>query len=72
MKKVVRYLLNREVAVSEFPWQEEGEVCARLLTDNDWAGANRQRKSTSGGVVIGQTLYPNVVCIPRCFRDEFC
>jgi hypothetical protein len=50
LKKVVRYLLNREVVVWEFPWQVEGEVQANLLTDSDWGGTNKDRKSTSGGV----------------------
>ena len=50
MKKVVRYLLNREVVIWEFPWQKERDVRASLLTDSDWGGANKERKSTSGGV----------------------
>jgi hypothetical protein len=48
MKRVVRYLINRERIVWEFHWQDEVDRCY-LITDSDWGGSSKDRKSTSGG-----------------------
>ncbi len=49
MKKVVRYLLNREKVVWQYEWQEPTKK-SRVITDSDWGGSAKDRKSTSGGV----------------------
>ena len=40
----------------ECPWQDEREATAiKIQVDNDWAGCERTRRSTSGGcIVVGQ------------------
>ena len=43
-------MLNREAVVWEFPWQQESDVYANLMTDSDWGGSDKDRRSTSGGV----------------------
>ena len=49
LKKIARFLINRERTVWEFRWQEE---CERswVVSDSDWGGNRKDRKSTSGGV----------------------
>ena len=46
---MVRYLVGREAVVWKFDWQEEVE-CSEVLTDSDWGGNSKDRRSTSGGV----------------------
>ena len=48
MKRVARYLLNREKVVWGYVWQEEVGK-SYVITDSDWGGTSRERKSTSGG-----------------------
>ena len=49
MKKVARYLVDREAVIWKFGWQEEGKF-SYVMSDSDWGGNSRDRKSTSGGV----------------------
>ena len=49
LKKVARYLLNREKVVWEFELQDEPKF-SHTVGDSDWGGNVRDRKSTSGGV----------------------
>ena len=49
MKKVVRYLVWRKRVVWRFCWQEEPRG-SYVVTDSDWGGTKRDRRSTSGGV----------------------
>ena len=49
MKKVARYLFNRERIVWRFDWQNEPSHCY-VASDSDWGGNVKDRKSTSGGV----------------------
>ena len=50
MKKLARYMLHFEAAVSEHAWQDESEMVEKG-TDSDWAGCPRTRRSTSGGAI---------------------
>ena len=53
LKKLARYLVNRESVVWNFPWQSEKDGTtdmSHVCTDSDWGGQRRDRKSTSGGV----------------------
>ena len=49
MKRIARYLLNRERVVWVYELQDEPS-CSHLATDSDWGGNSVSRKSTSGGV----------------------
>ena len=49
MKKIVRYLVNRKSVVWTFEWQTEQRT-SYLMTDSDWGGNSKDRRSTSGGV----------------------
>ena len=49
MKKVAKYLLNRERVDWRFDWQDEPSACY-VAADNDWGGNLKDRKSTSGRV----------------------
>ena len=49
LKKIVRYLCNREKIVWKFAWQDE-PTHGILYTDSDWGGDRVDRKSSSGGV----------------------
>ena len=55
LKGLARYLRSRPRMVFDFEFQAaEGLEC---LTDSDWAGCARTRKSTSGGcLLLGQHL----------------
>ena len=51
LKKSVRDLVGRWSLVWKFEWQysvEESEV-SEVVTDSDWGGNSKDRKSTSGG-----------------------
>ena len=48
MKKILRYLFNREEIVWKFCWQEPTDL-SHVMGDSDWGG-RPTRKSTSGGV----------------------
>ena len=53
LKKVARYLVGRQKVVWEFERQSMEEAQELMvLTDVDWGGDRRSRKSTSGGVVL--------------------
>ena len=49
MKKLARYLLNREAVVWEYKLQDEPKFF-HTAADSDWGGNHKDRKSTSGGV----------------------
>jgi len=49
LKKVARYLLNREKVVWEFELQDEPKF-AHAVGDSDWGGNIKDRRSTSGRV----------------------
>ena len=49
LKKVVRYLVDREKIVWTYSWQDAPSH-GILFTDSDWGGDRIDRKSTSGGV----------------------
>ena len=51
LKRLGRYLLKRERAVSHFCYQSRPEYWS-VWVDSDWAGCQRTRKSTSGGIVM--------------------
>jgi len=51
VRRIGRYLKENLRLVQEFGWQEEGAE-VRVYTDSDWAGGDRTRKSTSGGVIM--------------------
>jgi len=50
LKRLGRYLLDKPRVIIYFPWQE-AELLT-VMTDSDWAGCPRIRKSTSGGLVM--------------------
>ncbi len=50
LKRLGRYLLGKPRLVWYYGWQAPTEELT-LMTDSDWAGCLRTRKSTSGGVV---------------------
>ena len=47
-KKIARYLVGREKVVWRYDWQDEGGE-TYTVTDSDWGGKTKERKSTSGG-----------------------
>ncbi len=51
LKRLGRYLLKRERAVSHFGYQSCPEHWP-IWVDSDWAGCHRTRKATSGGVIM--------------------
>ena len=51
LKKLARYLIGREVAVTRFPWQYLDEPALIVYTDSDWATEVRSRKSKTGGAL---------------------
>ena len=53
LKKVVRFLVGRQRVVWRFPWQSAEEASVlKVITDADWGGDKRSRKSTSGGAAM--------------------
>ena len=50
LKRLGRYLLDKPRVIIYFPWQEAELIT--VMTDSDWAGCPRTRKSTSGGLVM--------------------
>lgn len=50
LKRLGRYLKGHPRLVMHFPWQAPQPLT--VLTDSDWAGCPRTRRSTSGGVVM--------------------
>ena len=48
MKRIARYLLNRERVVWVYESQDEPS-CSHLASDGDWGGNSVSGKSTSGG-----------------------
>ena len=51
LKRLARYLLGCPRLVVHFQWQTPMKALL-VMTDSDWAGCTRTRKSTSGGVVM--------------------
>ena len=50
LKRLARYLIGKERAVTMFEWKEEmGDV--EVCSDSDYAGCKETRKSTSGGMI---------------------
>ena len=49
MKKIARYLLNRDSVIGMFDWQDDPGY-AHTASDSDWGGTSENRKSTSGGM----------------------
>ena len=49
LKKLVRYLVGRGAVVWKFEWQDEVDE-SDVVTDSDWGGNSKERRSTSGGV----------------------
>lgn len=49
MKKIARYLVNRDRVVWHFKWQDPAAL-SHVCSDSDWGGRPGSRKSTSGGV----------------------
>ena len=65
MEKVVRYLVGRERVVWYFKWQEEPRG-SYVITDSDWGGTKRDRRSTSGGVwMLGGHCIKKPGVVPR-------
>ena len=51
LKRILRYIQGSPVVVTWYQWQERShQVLA--FSDSDWAGDQRTRKSTSGGVLM--------------------
>ena len=50
--RVVKYMSNARWLVYRFPWQQSGSARLKTLTDTDFAGCQRTRKSTSGGMTM--------------------
>ena len=48
-KKVAKYMVRRKIAVWHYKWKDEPEL-SYTLSDSEWGGNMRDRKSTSGGV----------------------
>jgi hypothetical protein len=48
VKKVARYLCGRKGIIWGFVWQEEPKE-GFVVSDSDWGGSSKDRKSTSGG-----------------------
>jgi hypothetical protein len=46
--RVARYLVGRDSVVWKFKWREDPRF-SYVMTDSDWGGNSRDRKSTSGG-----------------------
>ena len=51
LKRLARYLIGRTRTVQTFSYQEE-PTRITVYTDSDFAGCQRTRKSTSGGVIM--------------------
>ena len=51
LKRIARYLVSRPKVFWEFHWCEEYGPW-KVVTDSDWAGCSRTRKSTSAGVIM--------------------
>jgi hypothetical protein len=51
LKRVLRYLRSNPTCESEFKWQEMPDTIDGL-SDSDWAGCKKTRRSTSGGIVL--------------------
>jgi hypothetical protein len=49
LKRLARYLVDKERVVIEYDYQEENRI-VEVWTDSDYAGCTRTRKSTTGGV----------------------
>jgi hypothetical protein len=49
VKRIARYLLNRERVVWTFKWQDDPRY-SHVAADSDWGGSCKDRKSTSGGM----------------------
>jgi hypothetical protein len=52
LKILARVVLEREVVLWKFEWQDEVDLVLRVFSDSDLAGCRRARRSTSGGVVM--------------------
>ena len=50
LKRLGRYLKGKPRMISYFPWQDASPLT--VLTDSDWAGCPRTRRSTSGGLIM--------------------
>ena len=50
LKRLARFLKGKPRLVWRFGWQERQELM-EVVTDSDWAGCRKTRRSTSGGVV---------------------
>eukprot|EP00973_Karenia_brevis_P052602 7307627-Karenia_brevis.AAC.1 len=56
LKRLGRYLKGHLRTTMNYKWQNETEEIS-ILTDANWAGNKRSRKSTSGGAIcIGSHL----------------
>ena len=51
VKRLARYIRQFPVAVLKYPWQSEPKIVDGL-SDSDWGGCERTRRSTSGGVLM--------------------
>jgi len=54
LKRTLRYLKNNPRAVIIYAWQNQPQSLSSFV-DSDWAGCERTRKSTSGGVLMHGT-----------------
>ena len=51
LKRAIRYLRSRPRARMWYPWQEP-VYQLRVFSDSDWAGCDKTRRSTTGGVIM--------------------
>ena len=53
LENVVRFLVGRKRVVWRFPWQSVEEAAQlKVITDANWSGDKRSRKSASGGAAM--------------------
>ena len=50
MKRVAKYLVGAPRCIQKFKWQDAQDLIV-THSDSDWAGKEKDRKSTSGGVI---------------------
>ena len=52
LKRLGRYVKGRSSCKISFPWTIERSNSLQVYVDADWAGSQKDRKSTSGGVMV--------------------
>ena len=50
MKRLAKYLVGAPKCIQRFAWQDKQDLIV-IHSDSDWTGKEKDRKSTSGGVM---------------------